>query len=685
MDLEKVSRRDIVAYFFGFFALLIVLSPLLKSGLLCDDILNSRVKGLLAVDGVSFIDFVKSRSAVILTSGGRLSYVGFFFLYGFWDIFGDNVHVVKSVQYLLIITNVILFQRLITKISGSQLLGFVFLVLFSCFMQMRIYLDPILAFISFFPLQMFYILLALNCYWRYVRMRSLSSLFFTLIVYMLYLGTYELAFIIPILCIGISYLYNKKLDSRAFVYFLIISISYLIFIMIVRHHATVYGGIVIGRSIYSVIKTYYIQLTSVLPLSYGIGAYLRGQVVSFDPASYWIGLFASLLVFVALLQLSNSQAVVPKNKKIILFISLILWSFPCLLIGFSARYQEELIALGFGTGHGLVYVQIFGVCTLFAFCLYHVRYSLNLACRYRFLFNVGYYLGLIAISLVVGATYILNIGVVHVYNHMQSDEQKKIVGALDKGLLSQAEDNSILIREPYNPLEDNPIDGGRKKSSYFYFMHTGKLFDIYSMNDYVLSQQHHVLSSKSVTHLDLKKSNVYYLRKHESLLEPGHTLYTVAKLTDVYYKRHNNVADIQQLLFDKGTFVCSAKSSNACIVGDWVGGFSGKEYNQEASWRWCDKSGKLVITNPGKNPIKLRLNFVASTGYPAFSDLSISGELINKKVRVNDRGAAVSLTITVDPGMHEIVFNSTAKQMQVVGDERKLFFAIRNLEFIVIA
>lgn len=114
------------------------------------------------------------------------------------------------------------------------------------------------------------------------------------------------------------------------------------------------------------------------------------------------------------------------------------------------------------------------------------------------------------------------------------------------------------------------------------------------------------------------------------------------------------------------------------LTPEWTGGFSGLEGTDDLNWHWCSSEGELVINNSLKEDRKLTLEMGLATGYEELANLSLDGDLISEKLKINVRPTAYSKIITIPPGRHSIRFTCDAKRVDAPLDKRSLVFKVIN-------
>jgi len=117
------------------------------------------------------------------------------------------------------------------------------------------------------------------------------------------------------------------------------------------------------------------------------------------------------------------------------------------------------------------------------------------------------------------------------------------------------------------------------------------------------------------------------------------------------------------------------------LMVEWAGGFSDLETAAEINWRWSAAAGDLIINNTLDEERKIKLDMALSTGYPEFANLSLEGDLLSEKLKINVNPIPYSKTISLPPGHHVIHFACDAKQVDAPLDKRSLVFKVLNFRF----
>ncbi len=109
-------------------------------------------------------------------------------------------------------------------------------------------------------------------------------------------------------------------------------------------------------------------------------------------------------------------------------------------------------------------------------------------------------------------------------------------------------------------------------------------------------------------------------------------------------------------------------------------GAYGLEKDENTTWSWFEKTGKLILTNITDKDLDIILRFTAYIPCvdkkSLFIESTESGELIYK---VNREGMHIELNETLKPGDHVYEISTDADQFLVEMDKRDLFFALQDI------
>lgn len=118
------------------------------------------------------------------------------------------------------------------------------------------------------------------------------------------------------------------------------------------------------------------------------------------------------------------------------------------------------------------------------------------------------------------------------------------------------------------------------------------------------------------------------------------------------------------------------KTLNPVLV-DFNKGFFNLEENPQTSWRWGENRAEINLNNLTDRNVKVKVEFLVSTGYSNFSDLKISG-IYENHLSINQNPMFVSAEITLNSGMNFISFETNAQKVLAPSDPRNMYFKVER-------
>jgi len=272
----------------------------------------------------------------------------------------NNAWVYHSIIVLLNVLAFWLYSKWFDEFFGlTNKLWLILLLLAST--QFRItYNDPILSnagMLQFLAILFFSSLICLN---KYFVGKKIVPLLFWIILTLVQLMTYELAFFN--LSVSAYLIFKNRFKNRekaliALTFLICISVLYvLIYILTSEKTLGNYGGTSVNFNIKNIFSTFIIEAFGSTPLSYG--GYLASSWLKIPSWIVWVGYALFLIIFLVstvapygvLKQLSI------KNRESIIY-GMLIWFSSSISIAFSSRYQSELTP---GLAYAVIYIQNFG-------------------------------------------------------------------------------------------------------------------------------------------------------------------------------------------------------------------------------------------------------------------------------------------------------------------------------------
>ncbi len=519
------------------FLSIVVMSPMLHSGYIYDDNINSMINGILSYQRITvfqyFYDIIYNNWFLTLGRFFPLSVYAYLL-----DFFVTNVFLYKLIILISVIFTLLLFGYFVYLLTKSKALFVLSLLVIPLFFQFRLYHDPILGYHALLQVLFTLLLLSLIFLMHYLETGRTRYLGLSAVFYLLCLLTYDISYPFFILHLVLILLYKKKVSLTEIIRkgspFILLSgvlVSYVIVMRLLN------GSALIGSStgnayvpnfdLLSIVGTLINQSVSAIPLSY---YFLNPQNVFADSVGiFWTGfsldyIFIGVMYFTLFYLLSRELYREIKNGGIInpLNISLVgisLWIVPGIIISFSPKYQRDILP---GLGYIPVYISYFGaalVALALLFYLYH-RYADN-----RRVLTLLFIIFSLASSMIGIINYSTNNTVVEISDVTFYYPRELITSGISNGLFSEIPKGSRLLIDSYYFCDIPP----------FYNMLTNQTLNISSSKNVLwyggtpflenLSQDAVVTSSGTrVLYNFTDSDSVYYLHYSSQSKDQGYAM-----------------------------------------------------------------------------------------------------------------------------------------------------------------
>ncbi|MGO8820494.1 MAG: hypothetical protein ACLQO6_04615 [Desulfomonilaceae bacterium] len=299
----------------------------------------------------------------------------------------------KVVMALAITFNVIVFGYFIRVISSSKWLALVSMMLPPVFLQIRInYHDPILSYHFVMQLLVTFTLLSLVLFMRHLRNKSYGALFGSLLLYLMSLLIYEVAYTFWILYVLTAFIVLgpgkiKSVIRASSPFAALAGINIAVTLVLRSWFGTEYEGIQLNTSFTPWLVTFLKQVYSALPLSCSITQLKIQDIILYLKDCGFSDTLALSFFWAILWYFISSQYAeeieIGKHERLNrkwALIGLALWLLPAPLIALSVKYQAEL---KWGYGYLPVYISFFG--TMIIVCLLITRIYSSIRSKKKFL------------------------------------------------------------------------------------------------------------------------------------------------------------------------------------------------------------------------------------------------------------------------------------------------------------
>lgn len=359
--------------------MLIALWPLLGSGFMGDDLLNSYLYSRAAYEirGTTlWSDIMDSIS--VWAKVGRFNPLANYILVLYYLV-NRNVVLYKAILIAVNIATVGLAAWLAKRVSGSNAAGLLVLLITPALFQFRVFEDPILSYAGHAQVALIWTLLSLLALLSYLDTRKRRYLAVSLATFACGALTYEVVVPLVLLHFAVIWLYpmRRRLGEWfkiAWPYAALIALDVSFVVLLRLRGGTPLAGDAAADYVpnldpAALVSTYAKQTTAALPLIYRLtsGGILldgvRNEILSSPVLSATLVALAVALV-AAVLWRARESATAPASPgglSLLALLGLGLFLLPGLLTTLSPRYQG---ALDWGVGYLPVYISYIGVAVM---------------------------------------------------------------------------------------------------------------------------------------------------------------------------------------------------------------------------------------------------------------------------------------------------------------------------------
>jgi hypothetical protein len=334
-------------------------SPILFTGLYGDDrvlaVINYRNSASLMAISNSIGEFIYG-----WLENGRFAPIGAILSVTFFRFFDFNHYAgYHAIQLVAISLSCMLFAWRLVEGNTEKIVA----VLLLCAMSSNYwhYHDPYVSYNLLMPAFTLMFLGAIILFKLYLETGIASHGIASLILYLMTLSTYEIAYpLILVFFVQLIMIYPKyKKIWIALVILLVAMVGFQLWLRI-QANEIVYEGLTLKLSPLTVIHTFILQAFSSIPLAQQIGSIILRIINRFNgipvDTALTLTIFTGITVFTvfALFRFLKNRS----KENSWLIIGLIIWLAPPLVIAISAKYQGEL---RWGIGYLPRYLQNFGL------------------------------------------------------------------------------------------------------------------------------------------------------------------------------------------------------------------------------------------------------------------------------------------------------------------------------------
>lgn len=401
----------------------------------------------------------------------------------------NSAFVYKLLILLFVVLDVYVFGAFIRRLTGSRSFSLLAMVVVPICFQIRAYHDGLIAYHLLMQVVLLLLLLTAMTLQQFLESKKKRWLIVSLVLYTIGLLTYEASYISIFLLCFLVFFYEAKRIREAFCrrnvkrtffvilpYFLIMVVLFATALGVKEAYGLSYDGIKAEFVPWKMFTTTVKQIVASIPMSYHLYCndklghiFHNNPIAIIKTARIWD--FPVVLLTMVVMYRCLRAKWKPKRALSLVGIGLTLVLAPAVLIGISAKYQQELFL---GIGHIPVYLEYFGITILgtmlVCWLLGKVKKERLRSILAGFCSVVAAFVLLVQIQDNRTVIEILNEG--YLYSRQLLDE------SLEDGVLSELEDGSILM------VENEPIYLGYPGKEYFSYK-TKKHLEVYRMAEFL--------------------------------------------------------------------------------------------------------------------------------------------------------------------------------------------------------
>jgi hypothetical protein len=453
----------------------LALVPLLSTGFIADDILNSQIRGHMIQTDRTLWGVTYYYAMLWLRTQGRLFPLAFYG-YSVFYLLG-NVLLYKFVVLGVILASIAAFFVFLRRLTRSDLIPAIAVLLLPLMFQFRAMWDPVLAFCAAYPLVTLLLFCSLNLFLRAVDEGDRRALWLAVFLFLWDGLIFEVTYPMFLVYGGVAYLRlkNVKTAARASWPFLAVTLCLALASIILRTRATaLIGTYQMHLDVGTVIKTYCVQLLGAVPFSY---FFFDPHAVFANRIGKWPAALVQVLPLVVLLAAFTVLALRRRlsgdtgsrnttDRPGILAIGALLLTIPPALISLSPKFQAQT----WGDAYLPVYLSYFGLCLLLAVGLEKLyRWGTRLQTGGEWIAPAALCLWL----LLLGFNFRNNWLVAQTMNEAVWSPRVLVEEALERGLLTGVSPKAVLLVSGTD-LWDNADE---------YSLKTGIRFSVYPLNE----------------------------------------------------------------------------------------------------------------------------------------------------------------------------------------------------------
>lgn len=463
--ISKISLKNL--FLLNLILITFFLFPILQSGYLGDDAYNSQIKGRVIQDGINVFNFWLGEVSSWYWNNGRLYPLSFYAYFLFY--FVENIFIYKIFVLFLIFLNTFYFRKIIFYETQSESLANISSLFIIIFFQITPWHNSLLSFHGLIPMITLFFFISFNHYQIFLMKNIKKNLYFSAFFFLITLLLYEISYLFILIFFFYKFknkeLKKKFLDLKIHIIFLLLCIV-LVLIARIKIYITgelFYPSIEKNFLLKNFLIAIFYQIIGTFPLissvrEIALDIFYFNNIFNFKHIinilinkfiNYknfiFITDFFFILTYFYILDLLLKKKINYKFKSTTLIIfGTLLILLPSIVVGVSG-HQNEIVKVGPGLAYLPVYLQYYGLCTIFfVFIIQNIRLFKNIKLRISFIIFlclINYF------QLLNSRVLVDNLNIK--YKHPADLLEK----SLNSGLLKDLDNNAIILNQVKIPAD----------------------------------------------------------------------------------------------------------------------------------------------------------------------------------------------------------------------------------------
>ncbi len=346
----QTRRNDIILLASLLLVNALALMPMLDTGFISDDIINSQIRGHMIETNRSLWGVTSFYAQEWLKNEGRLFPFAFYIYSVFYVL--QNILLYKLFVLSAVLASIAAFFFFVRRLTSSELIPSIALLLLPVMFQFRGSWDPILAFCAQYPVVCLFLYCSLNLFLRALDEPERGVPLLAILLFLCSGLVFEVVYPMCLLYVGVAYVRLDKLKPsfRVSLPFITVTLCLVFASIIFRKlaiapSATYQMHIDVGL----ILKTYLLQVCGALPFVYYI---FDPHAIFADQRDKWpvalVQIFPLFILLSALTVVAIGRRLLGRYRRLdtvprsgLAAIGIMLFILPAALISLSPKYQMQ--------------------------------------------------------------------------------------------------------------------------------------------------------------------------------------------------------------------------------------------------------------------------------------------------------------------------------------------------------